>query len=885
LDKSGAVWVATDQEGLFCLLPENRDSLQFINYRHKPESEGSISSNTVFSVYCSYNGTLWAGTNNGLNRFDPETGTFEYFNIKNGFNAYFVFCVRTDGSGNVWASTEKGLTRFNPDAEEGKRFKLFSTSDGLPFDKIYPYHFDKGKDGRFYMGGERGFGLGYFSFHPDSIKDNTLIPPVVITGFKVKNNDIPLDTAISYKKQLHLQYDQNFIAFEFASLDYNDPGKNEYYYKLEGMDDDWIYSGNRRFANYTGLSPGSYVFRVKGSNNDGYWNEAGASLAITIAAPPWKTWWAYLLYGLFIFTVLYLIFRYYLKRQQLLHKLALEHVQTEKLEELDRMKSRFFANISHEFRTPLTLILGPIEKLKSYIKDKEPKEDLNMMHRNARRLQNLINQLLSLSKLESGKMKLQSQEVNIISLVNRYVQSFESLAKQKKIEFKFNSSETKIPLFVDKDKIEKILYNLLSNAFKFTEEGGRIEVSVTPINPPSRGDKAESKISPLEGGRGVNITISDTGRGIPQEKLPHVFDRFYQVDDNYTKDQEGSGIGLALTKELVEIHHGIITVESQLEKGTTFTVLLPLGKEHLKTEEIVVHKDSFGEPASAEASADKSVDREDPPEQIAELQAHETPIDDYAEKEDTKPLLLIIEDNDDLRSYIRSYLTDDYQISEAIDGEMGLQKAIEKIPNLVISDVMMPKMDGMELCRRLKTDERTCHIPVILLTAKAAMEDKLEGLETGADDFLTKPFDPQELVIRIRNLIQQRRKLQKIFARNISSIGQLTDSSISSMDKKFMKKSVEVVEENLLDADFNVEQLGQEMNMSRMQLHRKLRALVDQSAGEFIRTIRLNRAAILLKEKTANIAEIAYDVGFNNPSYFSECFRKQFGKLPSEYSD
>ena len=559
-------------------------------------------------------------------------------------------------------------------------------------------------------------------------------------------------------------------------------------------------------------------------------------------------------------------------------QLELEHVQTEKLEELDRMKSRFFANISHEFRTPLTLILGPLGKLRSQISG-GAKKDLDMMQRNAKRLQNLINQLLSLSKLESGKMKLQAQEVNIVYLVNRYMQSFESLAKQKNIKFKFSSSEENILLFVDRDKIEKILYNLLSNAFKFTGEGGLIEVAVCSRQLAKKSRQyavgnneavANCKLQTANfAGQWAEIIVSDTGHGIPLEKLHHIFDRFYQVDDNYTKDQEGTGIGLALTKELVELHHGRIIVESQLEKGTTFTVFLPFGKEHLELKEIV-------KPV-------ESVNLEDTQEQFIEPHIQEVISDDVTKMEDTKPLLLIVEDNDDLRSYVRSCLTNDYQITEAIDGDVGLQKAIEKIPDLVISDVMMPKMDGMELCRRLKTDERTSHIPIILLTAKAAMEDKLEGLETGADDFLTKPFDPDELLVRIRNLIQLRRKLKEIILKNIGSVNQLTISGITSMDQKFLKKAVEVVEKFISDDKFTVELFGKEMAMSRVQLHRKLTALVEQSASEFIRTIRLNRAAILLKEKSGNIAEIAYDVGFNNPSYFSECFRKQFGKLPSEY--
>jgi DNA-binding response OmpR family regulator len=382
----------------------------------------------------------------------------------------------------------------------------------------------------------------------------------------------------------------------------------------------------------------------------------------------------------------------------------------------------------------------------------------------------------------------------------------------------------------------------------------------------------------------VSLSISDTGRGIPPEKLQHIFDRFYQADDSYTNDQEGTGIGLALTKELVEIHHGKIIVESELGKGTTFTVFLPMGKEHLKPEEIgelVVREDSFGESVKLV----KSFDWGDPPEQIIELQDQVTLIDDEIEKDDAKPLLLIVEDNDDLRSYIRSYLMADYRISEAIDGEMGMEKAIEKIPDLIISDVMMPKMDGMELSRKLKTDERTSHIPIILLTAKAALEDKLEGLETGADDFLTKPFDPNELQVRIKNLIIQREKLKEGYLNRFKLSEDKEKERILSMDDQFLLKAKSTVEQHLSDSDFNVESCAKQLAMSRVQLHRKLRALLNQSSSEFIRTIRLNKAAIMLRDKIANVSEICYDVGFTNPAYFSSCFRKKFGKTPTEYAN
>jgi len=595
-DCKGNIWIGTGSTGLFCLTQRSNDSLFFTHYKHDPDNPQSINSNTVYSIYEDKDekGAIWIGTKRGLNKLLIGETKFVHFedNIKQFTESRYDFTG--DKNGNLWLTTSKELIRYDPEADFDKRVKLFTTSDGLPFENINPNIIYKNNQGDIYVGGRQNSDDGFFYFTPEDIKDNRSIPPVVLTDFKVRNEPFIIDSNITYQKHIHLKYYENFFSFEFASLDFIHSDKNQYAYFLEGLEKEWIYSGNRRFASYTGVPPGDYTFRMKGSNNDGYWNEEGTSINITILSPPWKTWWAYTLYLLFIISILYIIIRFYLRRQRLLHKLELEQIQTEKLEELDKLKSRFFANISHEFRTPLTLILGPLEKLRSKIVDRDSEQDLNMMQRNALRLQNLINQLLNLSKLESGKMKLQAREENIVALVNGYVQSFESLAKQKKIDLKFKSAEKNIPLFVDKDKIEKILYNLLSNAFKFTGDGGRINVSIisydTPLNPLpkesrdrlSRGDHPHTP--PLE--KGVKLTISDTGKGIPPDKLEHIFDRFYQADDSYTKDQEGTGIGLALTKELVEIHHGKITVESKIGKGTIFSVSLPKGKEHLMPEEI-----------------------------------------------------------------------------------------------------------------------------------------------------------------------------------------------------------------------------------------------------------------------------------------------------------
>ncbi|MCD4732276.1 MAG: response regulator, partial [Bacteroidales bacterium] len=522
--------------------------------------------------------------------------------------------------------------------------------------------------------------------------------------------------------------------------------------------------------------------------------------------------------------------------------------------------------------------------------------DLNMMQRNALRLQNLINQLLSLSKLESGKMKLKVKEEDIVSLSKGYTQSFESLAKQKNIKLEFKSKEENIKVYLDHDKYEKILYNLISNAFKFTLEGGRIVVEVTPL-PPSRGDNPEPPISPLEGethalsplegGRGVSISISDTGHGIPPEKLPHIFDRFYQADDNNTKDLEGTGIGLALTRELVELHHGKISVDSEISKGTTFKVELQMGKEHFRTQDFV----SVDEPEEKEGDPLTTVEQESSPEIVTEPEGNKEKIEEEVlTEENVKPLLMVVEDNADMRHYIRSNISGDFRLTEAEDGEQGYEKAIDKVPDLIISDVMMPKMDGMELCRKLKTDERTSHIPVILLTAKASMEDRLEGLETGADDFLTKPFDQQELLIRVKNLLHQRRKLREKFTQNAKQLGlsqvlNLPESDLNSTDQKFMSKVVDIVTTHLDDEGFTIETFRKEIAMSKTQLYKKLKSLVGQSPSSFIRTIRLNHAAELLKINKGTVSEIAFEVGFNNLSYFSKCFQEQFGVLPSEFNN
>jgi len=576
-----------------------------------------------------------------------------------------------------------------------------------------------------------------------------------------------------------------------------------------------------------------------------------SAVSFRVLPPWWRTIWAYALYGLLGLALLYGIRRFEVRRTRKKHQLELERFQTEKLKELDQLKSRFFANISHEFRTPLTLIEGPLKQMLSGDYEGNAKEQYDLMLRNTRRLTRLVNQLLDLSKIESGQMKLGAKRLDICHLVRRVAAAFESLAKRKGCEYSVLLSEEPIIGWFDRDAVEKIVTNLLSNAFKFTQEGGAVEVLV--------------KQNDISSHNVVILTVTDTGIGIPPDQFDKIFDRFYQVDASRTREQEGTGIGLALTKELVELHKGEINVKSEVGKGSAFTVRLPLGKEHLKQEEII---------ETDEAQEKEAI----PIKDFVELD--ESPALEEAGNE-SLPVLLMVEDNADMRKYMHACLDNKYRVIEAANGAEGVRKAIEEIPDLIISDVMMPKMEGHELCRIVKHDEKTSHIPIILLTAKAGTESKIEGFETGADDYFIKPFDAKELLVRVKNLIEQRGKLREKFQREL--VVQPLNINVQSIDEKFLVKAFGVIEANLSDPDFDTTALAHEVAMSRMQLHRKLRALTNLSSGELIRSFRMKRAASLLQQKSGNISEVAYEVGYNNPAHFAQVFREHFGVSPSEY--
>ncbi len=527
-------------------------------------------------------------------------------------------------------------------------------------------------------------------------------------------------------------------------------------------------------------------------------------------------------------------------------------------EESERSKEQFFSNVSHELRTPLTLIIGPLDKLIRKTHDEEIRKELEIMDRNARRLHAMINELLNLYKLESGKIPIKAKKGEIVEFTRHFVQTFHSLAEEREIKLCFTSSVIKLWVYFDKEKMENIIGNLLSNAFKFTNAGGSITVSL--------GANKDESISGVPGEGEVTISVRDTGIGIAKEKQNHIFDRFYQVDDVLKRNVEGTGIGLALTKELIDLHHGSIKVESEEGKGSIFTVSLPLGKKHFKSDEIIEDQD------------DEQI-QDEPETDIENLTGGEG-----GHKPKATPLILIVEDNKDMRTYIRSCVDPPYKVIEAADGVKGLDKAISQVPDLIISDVMMPRMDGNELSRQIKTDERTSHIPVILLTARSSMEYKIEGLETGADEFLEKPFNARELKIRIKNLIEQRKKLREQLLKSLGvEFTKADPEKPVSIDRQFLQKALSVVMKYISDSEFSVESFAREMAMSRVQLHRKIKALTGESAGHFIRSIRLKNAAEYLKREEGNVTETAYEFGFKSLSYFARCFHREFGMTPSDF--
>ncbi len=853
--KQGFFWLATD-DGLVRFNPEKE---QFKYYRHIPNKINSLSNNIVLSITADplSDSILWLGTaGGGLNRFDYKANSFSSFNEEDGLPNDVVYAALPDKNGNLWLSTNKGISCFNP---KEKSFRNYDIRDGLQSNEFNTSASFLSKSGEMFFGGIKG--INYF--YPDKIIDNPYKPNVVITGMRLFNRSIShkshpeiLDSLITSKKEINLSYLENVFSFNFSALDYSSPDRNQYAYRMIGFNDEWIPSGTERNATYTNLPAGEYIFQVKGSNNDGVWNEEGTRIRIIITPPIWKTWWAYAFYLIVFLALLFYIRKYEMNRLQLKSRLQVEQVEADGLRQLDQMRSQFFANISHEFRTPLTLILGPLENLYDKVKNEQLKLSIKTMQRNAGHLLKLINQLLDLSKLDAGKMSLDIHKNDIIPVVRGTIMAYKSLAEMKNIHLEFSTEYKKLIADFDNEKIETIINNLLSNAFKFTPTDGEIKVAITVS---------------LQKENRLLIKISDSGSGISEDQQKNIFNRFYQVDGSSKRMQDGTGIGLALVKELVELHGGNVDVQSKPNSGATFSIALPILKEDLKKSEKYESLNKVQIDALNESA--EELDTQQEPDII------EQPSPTPKEVKDSLPIVLVVEDNNDVRAYIHEHLQHNFNVVEANDGQVGVKAAIEIIPDLIISDLMMPKMDGYGLCKKLKTDMRTSHIPIILLTARAGSEDKIEGLETGADDYLIKPFNFKELIVRVKNLIDNRRKLRERFSKQTEL--KPAEISVNSADEVFLKKVLASIENNLANEKFNLESLSKDTAMSERQLQRKIKALTDQSPKQFIRTMRLQRANELLTKNAATISEIAYMCGFGSVSYFTRCFREQFGITPS----
>jgi signal transduction histidine kinase/DNA-binding response OmpR family regulator len=665
---------------------------------------------------------------------------------------------------------------------------------------------------------------------------------------------------VMFAENLRLPHDRNFVSFEFAALDFTGSDKLRYRYMLEGLDKEWVDAGSKRMADYPGLRPGRYRFRVIASNSNGVWNTEGASLGVTITPPFWLRWWSFVIEGALLLSILFLIIR--LRERNLRIRAAeLEqkveektHQILEQRKEVDEMKSRFYTNISHEFRTPLTLLINPIEDVMKQGQEKSEvsKRILSIMHRNARRLQNLINQLLDISRIESGKMELRLNKTNLSEFVRIVASSFYSLSESRQIQYQIDiDNDNEISCF-DADKTEKVITNLVSNAFKFSEKGGSVSLQLEFVNPVE------------ENHRQAIIKVTDTGKGMEKNQLDKIFDRFYQVSDNDTREAEGSGIGLALTRELVELMHGSIGVESTPGRGTSFKVSFPVSEGCFSEQEIKTMMEGV---PTLDVDIEEEHEQSRHPEPVAETQG--------------KEIVLVVEDNPDLRSYITEKFRKLYKVIEAENGEIGLRKALEEIPDLVISDLMMPVMGGVEFCFKLKEHPALNHIPVIMLTAKADKESRIEGLEAAADDYITKPFDSDLLLVRVKNLIRQRNELRKHYERNLIILDEENHTASPLFSK--LREIVKLIDAHLDDPEFDLNSMAAQLNISRRGVFRKTKAVTGMTPHELVRIMRMKRATTLLRNEELNVTEVMYRVGMKNPSHFARSFRKYYGVNPGEY--
>jgi signal transduction histidine kinase/DNA-binding response OmpR family regulator/ligand-binding sensor domain-containing protein len=892
-DNEGSLWIGTYLDGLVKIntqIPYGTEG-SIEKFVHNESDPTSISNNLVHSIFPAGDDSFWVDTESGIDLFKNGTftkvfkggvhwdihgsptkqlyvgasdGLYICQDATNGFSfkkskvvKHAVLAIEEDGLGRLWLSSLEGIICFDPKEDIAL---FFNEEDGI--DHTHGI-IEKTSYGALVTANIEGITI----FDPLSLKINKSKTNPVLTNLLVNNvtpdisdqqygENFSISNDISLLDELTLDYSHNNFTVEYAAMQLTAPSKNLYRHMLDGYDKSWIETDYKnRTATYTNLPSGTYTFRVKASNHHGVWSDNERTLKVIILPPPWRTWWAYSGYGLMVAGLLVWARKNIVQRERLKSSLALakveqekEHFELEKAKEVDKVKTSFFTNISHEFRTPLTLIKGPVQNILDRYKD-DPKlqEQLKLVQRNSDLLLKLINQLLDLAKLESGSLKVEKTEGDVFSFVRAIASSFESFARQKNVSIQVNVPEGSCDALFDKDKVETILINLINNAVKFTPSGGSVIITAS--------------LSP--NAQGLVFSVRDTGIGIPPDHQSKIFERFHQVSEAHK--EVGTGIGLALVKELVTLMGGEIAVTSEVGVGSEFTVHIPI--ELVASNQLPV-------------TGDQTPVTSDQPETGNWKPATESTLKEHGQS--AKPHILVVEDNTDLRHFIIDSLGNEFHFLEAENGKQGLDIATNEIPDLIISDVMMPEMDGITMAGKIKTDIRTSHVPLILLTAKSSEDSKLSGLSSGADDYLTKPFNKNELLLKVRNGVNRQLKLRERLRAELMSTASKIE--VLSEDEKFLNSVKEKILERLSDEQLSVESLSDDIGMSRVQLYRKVSGLTGISVNELIRKLRLQRAAQLLQQKWGPVSQVAYEVGFSNLSYFSKVFKEEFGVLPSEYT-
>ncbi|PXV60185.1 two component regulator with propeller domain [Dysgonomonas alginatilytica] len=847
-DKDGSIWVSSENSGIYEITSDSRDNFNKWNIKNYTEKTDNLISDNIQSLSADNQNKIWIGTKEGnIVLYDKTLKVFQDYTESCGMFGEAILDIVTDSFNRIWISTNKRITEYNP---ENGASRDYTVSDGLLVNSFLKGSYFKNSSNKIYFGGNRGISSFTSS---EKLSGNPKPSKVLITDVKIQNQSILQGFSGSQfntiSQTLTIYPDDRNIEIDFSSLNYTFPGKIQYAYKLEGVDDDWVYtSSNRQFATYNQLAKGSYTFYVKATDENRLWSSEVTQFRIQKLPAFYETWWAYLIYSTLFLICLYSALRIVQNRLKLRNELKIAQIEKEKSEELTQTKLRYFTNISHDFLTPLTIISCLIDDIESSSKKQLPQ--YGIMRSNVNRLKRLLQQVLDFRKVESGNMKLKITHGEIVAFIQDVCYThFSPLIQKKKINFTFAAESKQIQAYFDADKIDKVVFNLLSNACKYTPQGGDIKVHLQSY---------EKKNHTY-----LTIKIGDSGVGIAPEDLSSVFTRFYY--NSKTDASETNGIGLSLTKDLIELHHGIISAESKLNIGTTFIITIPIDKESFMDSELVKSPQIL---INEENTTQSSMEEEEW-------------ADTYPKNEKGNVNLLLVEDNEDLLHTMQKILSGRYNVLSSSNGAEAMEILKTASIDIIISDVMMPEMDGLELCRTLKSNIETSHISIILLTAKNSADDRIECYNAGADGYISKPFDLKVLEARINNFISNKKDKQQEFKSNVEI--NISTLEYPSLDEQFLNNAIEIIEKYLAETEFDINTFAEHLNMSKSSLYRKIKTMTGLSPIEFIRNIRLKHACQMLKDKSISISEVAYSVGFSDPKYFTSCFKTEFNITPSEY--